>query len=78
MPATGHLAKISRKKYGARPDHRKAGLTDLFNDLSHFWPNHYRFIRRMLVLQRRGMQVFPKAIVNQYNRKKSSVAGKAS
>ena len=36
MPATGHLAKISRKKYGVRPDHRKAGLTDLFNDLSHF------------------------------------------
>ena len=35
MPATGHLAKISRKKYGLRPDHR-AGLTDLFNDLSYF------------------------------------------
>lgn len=31
MPATGHLAAISRKKYGHRPDHREAGLNDLFS-----------------------------------------------
>ena len=76
MPATGHLAKISRKKYGARPDHRKAGLTDLFNDLSHFLSpsitissdecSFYNGVVR---------QYFPKAIVNQYTGKKSSVAG---
>ena len=76
MPATGHLAKISRKKYGARPDHRKAGLTDLFNDLSHFLSptitvssdecSFYNGVVR---------QYFPKAIVNQHTGKKGSVAG---
>ena len=76
MPATGHLAKISRKKYGPRPDHRKAGLTDLFNDLSHFLSptitvssdecSFYNGVVR---------QYFPKAIVNQHTGKKSSVAG---
>jgi transposase-like protein len=30
MPATGHLAKISRRKYGFRPDHRSMGLRRLF------------------------------------------------
>ena len=76
MPATGHLAKISRKKYGVRPDHRKAGLTDLLSDLSHFLSptitissdecSFYNGVVR---------QVFPKAIVNQHAEKKSSVAG---
>ena len=33
MPATGHLAKISRKKYGYRPDRRQAGLSALFKTI---------------------------------------------
>ena len=33
MPATGHLAKISRKKYGKRPDMKK-GMRQLFDYLS--------------------------------------------
>ncbi|RAP34382.1 transposase [Candidatus Marinamargulisbacteria bacterium SCGC AG-439-L15] len=33
MPAAGHLAKISRKKYGPRPDKRQAGLTALLNTI---------------------------------------------
>ena len=76
MPATGHLATISRKKYGVRPDHRKAGLTDLFNGLSRFLSptitissdecSFYKGVVR---------QYFPKAIVNQHTGKKSSVAG---
>ena len=33
MPASGHLAKIARKKYGHRPDHRLLGLDDLFSEL---------------------------------------------
>ena len=33
MPATGYLAKISRKKYGVRPDLRKKGLDTLFKTL---------------------------------------------
>ena len=76
MPATGHLATISRKKYGVRPDHRKAGLTDLFNDLSHFLSptvtissDECSFYNGVV------KQYFPKAIVNQHTGKKSSVAG---
>ena len=34
MPATGHLAAISRKKYGFRPDHRKKALRALFRNIS--------------------------------------------
>ena len=30
MPATGHLAKISRRKYGKREDQRQAGIDKLF------------------------------------------------
>ena len=30
MPANGHLAKVSRNKYGPREDHRAKGLRDLF------------------------------------------------
>ena len=76
MPATGHLAKISRKKYGVRPDHRKAGLTALFNDLNGFLNpkitissdecSFYNGVVR---------QFFPRAIVTQHTGKKGSVAG---
>ena len=31
MPATGHLAKIARKKYDYRPDHRKQCLSELLD-----------------------------------------------
>ena len=34
MPATGHLAAISRRKYGYRPDHRRKGLKKLFESIS--------------------------------------------
>ena len=34
MPATGHLAKISRKKYGKRPDNRRKGMRALFRELA--------------------------------------------
>mgnify|MGYP003330401068 CR=1 FL=1 len=33
MPATGHLAKIARKKYGKRRDERRKGLRRLFEQL---------------------------------------------
>jgi len=33
MPATGHLAKISRKKYGFRADERQSKLCYLFRDI---------------------------------------------
>jgi hypothetical protein len=34
MPAKGHLAKISREKYGPREDHRSKAREDLFKQLS--------------------------------------------
>ena len=75
MPATGHLATISRKKYGVRPDHRKAGLTDLFNDLSRFLsPNITISSDECSFYNGVVRQVFPRAIVNQHTGK-SSVAG---
>jgi hypothetical protein len=33
MPATGHLAKISRRKYGPRKDEREKGLRDLLSSV---------------------------------------------
>ena len=33
MPATGHLAATSRKKYGLRPDHRRKHLRRLFKQI---------------------------------------------
>ena len=38
MPATGHLAKIARQKYGARPDQRRIGLNQLFQQLTALLP----------------------------------------
>ena len=75
MPATGHLAKISRKKYGARPDHRKAGLTDLFNDLSRFLSPTITVSSDECSFYGVVRQCFPRAIMNQHTGKKSSVAG---
>ena len=71
MPATGHLATISRKKYGVRPDHRKAGLTNLFNDLSSFLtPTIIIASDECSFYNRVVRQVFPRAIVNQHTGKK--------
>jgi transposase-like protein len=36
MPAKGHLAKISRKKYGPRPDHRPEARKKLFSEVKEF------------------------------------------
>ena len=71
MPATGHLAKISRKKYGVRPDHRKAGLSDLFNDLSRLLsPNITISSDECSFYNGVVRSYFPKAMVNQHTGKK--------
>lgn len=36
MPAKGHLAQISRQKYGPRSDHRAASASELFSELKEF------------------------------------------
>ena len=38
MPATGHLAKVAKKKYGFRADERVENMQDLFSDLSKVLP----------------------------------------
>jgi len=76
MPATGHLAKVSRKKYGFRPDHRKAGLSDLFNNLSGFLSQNITISSDECSFYNGVVrQVFPSAIVTQHTGKKGSVAG---
>ena len=42
MPATGHLAAISRKKYGKRADKRKKGLELLFTSIKPTLKPHLR------------------------------------
>ena len=42
MPATGHLARIARKKYGFRPDHRREGLRVLFKTIRPLLTQHPR------------------------------------
>ena len=76
MPATGHLAAISRKKYGKRPDQRHAQMKDLFNELTNILqPNitissdECRFYKGIV------KQYFPQANYRQYLGKKSSIAG---
>ncbi|MGA0242654.1 MAG: hypothetical protein ACO3K7_06660 [Candidatus Marinamargulisbacteria bacterium] len=50
MPATGHLARISRKKHRKRSDNRWVGLTTLFDQLAtvlpqkNGWPNQNYYI----------------------------------
>jgi transposase-like protein len=40
MPAKGHLAEISRKKYGRRVDERQIGRHELFSEIKPFLNSH--------------------------------------
>jgi len=76
MPATGHLAAISRKKYGYRKDYRMEGMTSLFEylstklsqkiDISSDECPYYEPIVNAY---------FPKATYQQFKGQKSSVSG---
>jgi hypothetical protein len=76
MPATGHLAKRSRKKYGVRPDHRRRGLVSLFKPLHKRLPPTIQ-IRSdecpyyLPVVNR----YFPSATYRQFKGRKSAVHG---
>ncbi len=76
MGATGHLAKLSRKKYGKRKDTRTEGLRDLFTTVkpalaetvaieSDEHPLYLPAVRSF----------FPKSIYTQYKGAKSCVSG---
>ena len=76
MPATGHLANISRKKYGRRPDERVKGMGQLFDELSQllsptasFSSDECSFYKGVL------RRYFPQANYEQHKGQKSCVAG---
>ena len=76
MPATGHLAAISRKKYGYRPDHRQKGLRRLFKQIaSHV--NH----QTLLVSDEHPYykpiikRLFPNTPYSQFKSDKATVSG---
>lgn len=76
MPATGHLASISRKKYGKRPDERMQGMGQLFDELSRllsptasFSSDECSFYKGVL------RRYFPQANYAQHKGQKSCIAG---
>ena len=76
MPATGHLAKSSRKKYGARPDHRRRGIQQLFSAIQALTSTHAQI--RSDQCQPYGALVkryFPHARHQQFKGEKSRASG---
>ena len=76
MPATGHLAALSRKKYGKRPDHRYRTMNRVFEELSRWLPkdihirsDQCRFYQSVV------SRHFPQARYQQVKGKKSCVYG---
>ncbi len=76
MPATGHLAAISRRKYGPRDDNRLAGMSLLFESLQGFLSPTIQ-IQSDQCSYYEGVvaRYFPKAKYQQFKGKKSSLGG---
>jgi len=76
MPATGHLAKLSRKKYGYRPDKRRMGLKKLFESVQNVTAKNVKITSdkhpyyRPLIQQK-----LPGVYHEQYEGKKATIAG---
>ena len=76
MPATGHLAKISRKKYGIRPDQRKRGLGTLFKALAKRLPPTINIRSDECTYYRSTVnRYFPHATYQQFKGEKGCVHG---
>ena len=76
MPATGHLAAISRKKYGKRADERAPQMKALFNELTGFLNSNIAISSDKCPFYSDIVtQYFPDATYKQYLGKKGSVAG---
>ena len=76
MPATGHLAKISRKKYGKRPDDRLKGMSQLFDHLSRQLSSDITISSDECPFYKSVVKkYFPAANYNQYLEKKGCIAG---
>ena len=76
MPATGHLAAISRKKYGYRKDYRVEGMISLFEDLSSVLPQKINISSDECSYYKPIVKAyFPQSTYHQFKGKKSSVSG---
>ena len=76
MPATGHLAVISRKKYGKRPDHRREGLRQLFRQiLSSVSPNLHISSDEHPYYKPIVDDLFPNAVYTQSKGEKAAITG---
>jgi len=76
MPATGHLAKLSRKKYGKRSDDRLKGMRQLFYDLSQQLSSNINISSDECSFYKGVVKkYFPAANYNQYLGKKGCVSG---
>ena len=76
MPATGHLAAISRKKYGDRADERAFQMKALFNELTGFLQSNITISSDKCTFYRDIVtKHFPDATYTQYLGKKGSIAG---
>ena len=74
MPATGHLAAISRKKYGKRPDQRYQSMKALFANLSVYLPSNIAIISDQCSFYNSIVsEHFPKARYLQVKGKKGSI-----
>ena len=76
MPATGHLAALSRKKYGKRPDDRLNGMRQLFDHLSRQLRPTIRISSDECPFYNGVVKTaFPSATYTQYLGKKGCVSG---
>ena len=76
MPATGHLASISRQKYGPRKDDRFKGMTLLFQHLNKILkPTIEIQSDECIFYQKVVTRFFPKSTYSQFKGQKSSVSG---
>lgn len=76
MPATGHLARIARKKYGRRVDERQKGIERLFEKISDLIePNALFTSDEHPYYAPKIKKYFPNAKHTQFKGAKSSVAG---
>ena len=76
MPATGHLATISRKKYGIRRDDRKKGLAKLFKQLHHHLNQHISIRSDQCPYYAPIVtRYFPQATYRQFKGETSSISG---
>lgn len=76
MPAFGHLANLSRKKYGKREDHRSQGLENLFLELKKIVDQNATFSSDDHKLYPSHLRkYFPEAIYHQYKGGRGCIAG---